>query len=289
MNVYRHSGKITLIGIPLTVVFGVFTAAVLGLAYSYIVVYDPIIYANALCTVLFGLAVGWSVAKGARLGKIRNPIFAGVYGLAFGCAGLYFAWVADYWARTGAFFDLEAFEPGELAAYISFFYEKGLWSISEHGGKGTVVNGIALGIIWSIEACVVVGAATYMAYKSVADTPFCEACNQWVKHRPGVALVKYSALVRQGLAAGNLDVLDIATQASKKEATYSQLDLYFCSKCDDSVFLSASDVTVTIDKKGKRQTNKTPLVKHLVIAADDVPRVLAAGKRESPPEELELP
>jgi hypothetical protein len=288
MNVYRHSGKITLIGIPLTVCFGVVTAAVLGLVYSYIVVYDPIIYVNALCTVLLGLAVGWSVAKGARFGKIRNPILAGAYGLAFGCAGLYFAWVADCWARSKRPFNLAAFDPNVLTAYISFFYKKGLWSIGSHGGKGTTVNGIALGIIWFIEACVVIGAATYMAYKSVADTPFCEACNRWVKNNPGAARIKYSALARQGLAAGNLAVLDNAIGASKKDRMHTQLDLYSCSTCDSSIFLSAWDVAITVDSKGKRQTNKTPLVKHLVIAAEDVPRVLAAGKRESPPESPDI-
>jgi hypothetical protein len=284
MNVYRHSGKITLIGIPLTVSFGIVTAAVLGLAYSYIVVYDPIIYINALCTALFGLAIGWSVAKGARIGKIRNPFLAGAYGLTFGCAGLYFAWVADFWARTKNAFDLAAFEPRLLRAYISFFYEKGLWSIGHHGQPGSAVSGIALGIIWVIEACTVIGAATYMAYKSVADMPFCEECNQWVKSNPSAALVKYSTVVRQGLAAGDLAVLDHAIGASKNERVYTQLDLFSCPKCDNSIFLSASDVAITIDNKGNRKANKTPLVKHLVVATDDVPRILAAGTRASPPE-----
>jgi hypothetical protein len=284
MNVYRHSGKITLVGIPLTVSLGVITAAVLGLVYSYIIVYDPIIYLNALCTVLFGLATGWAVATGARIGKIRNPYLAGAYGLLFGCAGLYFAWVADYWARTESPFELAAFEPSELKDYITFFYDNGMWSISNHGGKGTTVSGIALAIIWFIEACTVIGAATYMAFKSIADSPFCEACNQWVKRNPGAALVKYSAVVRQGLAAGNLAVLDNALGASKTEKVYTQLDLYSCAKCDNSIFLSASDVAITVDAKGNRKKNKTPLVKHLVVGADDVPRILAAGKRVSLPE-----
>ena len=146
------------------------------------------------------------------MGKIRNPVLAGAYGLIFGIVGLYFAWVVDLWARTGRI-DPVAFQPRVLVRYIAWFYEHGLWTISNHGGKGDTVSGIPLGIIWLVEAGVIVGFAAIMAYKSVAEVPFCEECNEWTKGNSRAALLKFNPAVQQQLAAGELNVLDGALGA----------------------------------------------------------------------------
>ncbi len=289
MEVYRHSGKLTLIGVPLTVVLGTATAAALGFIYSYIIVYDPIVYINIMCTLGFGCCIGMAVAKGVRMGKIRNPALAGAYGLVFGLAGLYFAWVADFWARTGSPFDFAAFEPEELKAYISWFYENGIWTISNHGQKGDTVKGIFLGIIWIIEASTIIGFATVLAYKSVAGTPFCEACNEWTKDNLAAARLKYNPDIQRRLATGDLSALDEALGATGREDVFTQLDLHCCPKCDRSIFLTVSATTNTIDGKGNRKTVQKTLLRHLVLNGGDVSRVLEAGRRTSLPGTTENP
>ncbi len=281
MEVYRHSGKMPLLGIPLTVFFGTATAAILGLIYSYIIVYDPIIYINMACTLGFGFCIGMAVAQGVRLGKIRNPVLAGAYGLTFGFAGVYFAWVADFWARIG--FNLAAFQPEVLKAYISCFYENGAWTISNHGQGGETVKGVFLGIIWIVEASVIVGFATVSAYNSVASLPFCELCNEWTKANLGAAKLKYNPEVQRHLAAGDLNALDEALGASGLEDVFTQLDLHCCPKCDNSIFVSVCAMTTKIDKKGNRTTVKKTLLRYLVVGGTDVPRILAAGRRVSSP------
>ncbi len=281
MEVYRHSGKMPLIGIPLTVFLGAATAAILGVVYSYIIVYDPIIYINMLCTLGFGFGIGMAVAKGVRMGKIRNPVLAGAYGLAFGLVGLYFAWVADFWARVA--FDLDAFEPEVLKAYISWFYENGMWTISNHGNAGETAKGIFLGGIWIVEAAIIIGFATVQAYQSVASIPFCEACNAWTKDNLGAARLKYSPDIQRRLAAGDLNALDEAFGATGREDVFTQLDLHCCPKCDNSIFLSVCSMKTTIDKKGNRKTAKKILLRYMVLGGADVPRVLAAGRRVSTP------
>jgi len=289
MEVYRHSGKMPLLGIPLTVFFGAATAAILGLIYSYIIVYDPIIYINMMCTLGFGFCIGASVAKGVRLGKIRNPLLAGAYGLAFGLAGLYFAWVADLWARSGKPFNLAAFQPDVLKWYIRHFYENGIWTISNHGQKGDTVKGVFLGIIWIVEASVIAGFATVQAYKSVASVPFCEPCNEWTKTNVGAARLKYNPDIQRRLAEGDLIALDEALGASGTENLFTQLDLHCCPKCDNSIFLSVCTVATTIDKKGNRNVVKKILLRYLVIGPGEVQRILEAGRRVAPPETPEIP
>ena len=287
MEVYRHSGKMTLAGIPLTIVFGTATAAILGLIYSYIIVYDPIVYINMMCTFGFGCCIGMAVAKGVRLGKIRNPVMAGAYGLMFGLAGLYFAWVADYWARIG--FNYDAFLPQVLQEYISWFYDNGTWTISNHGHGAETVKGMFLAAIWIVEAAVIVGFATVMAYKSVVDSPFCEACDVWTKGNLAAARLKYNPENQRHLSAGDLNALDEALAATGGENLFTQLDLHCCPKCDNSIFLSVCAMTNTVDKKGNHKTVKKILLRYLVVGGSDVPRILAAGRRANLPGTRESP
>ncbi len=224
-----------------------------------------------------------AVAKGVRIGKIRNPLLAGAYGLVFGLAALYFAWVADLWARTGSPFDFTAFEPEALKDYISWFCENGAWTISNHGNAGETVKGVFLVFIWIVEASVIVGFATVGAYNSVASIPFCETCNEWTKANLGAALLKYNVDLQRRLSTGDLNALDEAFCASGRENLFTQLDLHCCPKCDGSIFLSVFAVKMTIDNKGNRKTAKKTLLRYLVVDGQDVPRILAAGRRTSTP------
>jgi hypothetical protein len=278
MEVYRHSGKMPLAGIPLTVVLGSLTAAVLGVVYGYAIVYDPIIYVNIMLTIGFGFTIGKAVSYGVRLGKIRNAWLAGAYGLAFGLGGVYMAWVADFWARVGLHVGLRALEPEVLKSYIGWFYENGFWTIGHGGGQGgQAVTGVALAAVWSVEASVIVGFAAWSAYKGVASTPFCETCNRWTVAAPDVRRLLAPSEAQGRLVAGDLGALAESRLATGREPWYLQLDLAFCPACGQSNFLSVLSVKNTLDEKGNPKVVKKTLLQHLVIAAADVLRVRDAG------------
>jgi hypothetical protein len=271
-------------GILLTVCCGMLTAAVLGIIYGYIIVYDPIIYINIACTFGFGLCIGLAVSKAVRTGKIRNPTLAGAYGLIFGFAGLYFAWVADFWARTKIGISPIAFRPDVLMAYMRIFYEKGAWSIAgNHNANPQTVKGVLLAIVWLVEAGIVVGFATVPAYRSVAGAPFCEHCNEWTKATPGAAALKYDPDIQDRLAQGDLSALDGALRSPDDEDTFTRLSLHCCPKCDSSVFLTVSSMKVRYDAKGNLKTQQKVLLRYLVVDGGVVPRILEAGQRTPPP------
>ena len=125
METYRHSGAVPLTGLLRAVATGLVVAGVLGVVYSYLVVYIPIIYINFLVTCVFGLAIGWSVGRAAKSGKIQNTFLVGWLGFVFGLAGLYVAWGADLIARIGLEAGPWAFHPRVLLSYVQWFYENG--------------------------------------------------------------------------------------------------------------------------------------------------------------------
>lgn len=241
MELYRHSGTMPLVGIPVVVLFGAGTAAVLGFAYSYATVYCPIVYVNFLLTGLLGLGIGWAVAKGARIGNIRNNYVSGAYGLAFGLVGLYVAWVADMAARLGAMggpaagdfsqLVVAAFSPSVLWEYIQVFYDKGFWCISHHGQGGDTVKGVFLAIVWVLEGGAILACAAGCAYRMSAALPFCETCNRWTVLEKAVRRLLPLGLKADSVdraVAGNVDGLTDLARADGDPATCLELDLACC-------------------------------------------------------------
>jgi len=292
MQTYRHSGAMSLPGIPITIAAGLLTAGVLGFVYSYAVVYIPLIYINVLLTFGFGFAIGAAVAWGANVGKIRNNFMAGAYGLAFGCAGLYVAWAADLLARAGVPFCIEVFYPSVLWDYMQFFYENGFWAVG-HGGGGNV-NGVFLGAVWAIEAAIIVVTATWVAHSAIASRPFCEPCNRWTTAEEGVSRLSLHGAEENALnrlLAGELAALGQMNRATANEASYLRLDLATCSRCADSNFLTIQLVQHTVNKKGEPQVETKPLLTNLIVDAANVPLVREAGREPKPdlPEEFAEP
>ena len=94
MVTYRHSGAMPPLGILLIVATGVVASCVLGVIYSFVRVYIPIIYFNFLFALALGWAIGRTVILAAKTGKVRNTHLLGIYGAAFGLLALYAAWAS---------------------------------------------------------------------------------------------------------------------------------------------------------------------------------------------------
>jgi hypothetical protein len=286
METYRHSGAISPIGIILAATAGIAAAVALGVVYAFAVVHIPFIYINALLTFCFGWLMGYAVGWGAKTGKIRNPFVATAYGFLIGLIGLYVAWGTDFLARVvipnGLPIDyLAAYKPAFLIEYIKQFYENGAWGL-KHGGN---VTGIALAAVWAVEATIIVGAATVFARQFIVHHPFCESCGRWTVIEPGkrpLSLIgageSYAQLMSGDLAA--LTKFNLALN----ESLFLQLDLASCPTCEESYFLTIQQVKHSLDKEGKLKVETTPLVRNMLIAAEDVPLVQNAGREPPPPE-----
>ena len=191
MEVYRHSGKMPLAGIPLTIVFGAATAAVLGVIYSYIIVYDPIIYINMMCAA--GLRLLHRHVRGQRdPHRQDSQSRAGRRSMDW-----YLAWPACTSLGlpiTGR--GSPSIQPHSNRSfcknYIAWFYETrhcGRWAITATRAKPSKAS--SWGAIWVVEAAVIVGLCRRSGtYRSVTSLPFCELCNEWTKANLGGGLVE---------------------------------------------------------------------------------------------------
>lgn len=199
---------------------------------------------------------------------------SGLYGLALGAAGVYFAWVADMWARVGTDVGWHAFDLEVLFDYMKFFYEKGFWSM-EHG---QTVSGPFLAAIWLAEAGVIVGMATWAAYRTISWLPFCEPCECWTTITKKVRQLIVPDAARLKLSGGDLSVLEECRVAAGHEPEYLQFDLARCPKCEHTNLLSVHAVTNTLNKKGEMKATKKVLLKHLVVSAAEASHIGSVGR-----------
>lgn len=279
METYRHSGAISPIGIIIASTTGIVAASILGVIYSFAMVNIPSAKLHFLLPIGLGALIGVAVGWGAKIGKIRNLFVAAAYGFLCGLVGLYVAWGADLIARViipGKIpMDyLTAFSPSVLCDYIKQFYENGAWALKGGGN----VSGLFLGILWTLEALIVVGFSTVLATCWIDDLPFCENCNRWTVVKP----IKKDLSLRNSqetlpaLLEGDLSGLPKFPLA-QNENLYLQFELASCPSCEESHYLTIYNVTKSLDNKGKENIERKVLIRNMRIAAEDVPLINEAG------------
>lgn len=284
VDYYQHSGKAPLIGWLLAAAAGVPMAIVGGVIYAFATVYIPIIYLNFLLTFIFSISIGLAVSWGAKRGHVRSP---NIVGTIAGCAaiiGMYAAWGADMLARVGAEnvpSVWSCFEPEELWAYVKAFYEQGQWTI---GHSKEPISGIPLAIVWIIEAGGVIGFAMYWARNDLESLAYCERCGCWTRARLARLLdgTHIHALVRR-VRDGDLTALTEIPAAPRDAKQQLLLETSGCQHCGESNFLTLTNVTKTVDKKGKESINKSVMVDKLVLGASDVALIEAEPPPPAPP------
>ncbi len=282
MNLYRHSGAVTLSGLLGASLVGAGSAPALGFAYAWAIAWIPFVYINFLLTLGLGGIVGFLVGRAATAGKLRNTFVIGVLGLAWGVVAWYVAWAADARAR-GAEVAWLVWQPDQLWDYVGYFYENGLWGI----GRGdNTVSGIPLGIVWLIEAGVVMGAATFMAMGASLSQTFCERCRCWIETQQGVrrlSLQDADSRLVERLLGGELSAAAELPRAGDGEP-HLRLDLTCCPTCRESNYLSVERVTYETDDKGSVSEKSDTALDRLAITPRDIEAVRNAGREAAVPQ-----
>ena len=277
---YKHSGTITVTGTLLGLVGGGLTAVALAFAYTYAIVWIPFVYVNALLTFLFGVAIGFAVAAGAKAGKLRNMAVVGLLGVFCGLLGLWIAWAVDPMARLGRASDGPSLSPffafGALFQYMGALYENGSW-----GFGSATVSGIFLGIIWAIEAGLIVLAAAFTAPGRLMDVAFCEPCESWTKLQTGLRTISLEGVdaVLARMAEGDVAALRETKPADAADAGHVRVDLATCPSCANSAYLTLTLVQKKVDEKGKESKEEKAVLQNLVLSAGDVGILKEPAKR----------
>ncbi len=264
---YRPSGKIGPLGIPAMLITGVSLGLILGIIYTFLLVWIPFIYINFLATGALGVGLGMGVDMAARFGRVRNAAAAHFFGFVAGMAGLYAAWAWDGVARSGADDSIPAlWNPIHLIGYMQVFYETGFW-----GFKDTAISGLPLAAIWVLEALLVLGASTLLA-GSTASTPFCESCNAWTEEAQAFKrlMPPDDPEPLTQLSDGDLSALNQFTACQDVPDQSVRLDLFACPECAETRFLTVNLSRITVDKDGDSSEQVTTIIERMVLNAESM-------------------
>lgn len=261
---YSHSGKFGPQGPILALAAGAGLAFPIGLIYSYLIMWIPLIYLNFLLTAGYGFLFGFITQKLLKFGKVRNNTLTLLTAALVGVLAWYGSWNGCAKALIGS----DApwfFTPTQISQFISILYEKGSWGLGH--GSDAAVTGIPLAIVWIIEGAAIVGLTVVVGYEALSRTPFCETHDCWLDQEKKIDKLDAFMLPDQLAAfkAGDIAPLEKATPRVPASDRFARLTLRYSDQCHDFCTLTIQNVTITYDKKGNPKENKQAVMTNLQI------------------------
>jgi len=264
---YRPSGGVPLLGTLLTMALGCLGGAVLSVIYALINHYNPFIYFTIIATGLFGAGCGACTVFGLTIGKVRNRGTNALAGLFVGFVSLYLSWVWYLFLVSREAFGqgIFLFDSMAMIGFMQVLAENGVWEMF-----GVVPTGIALYLIWGLEALIVIVPSVYIAW--TADSPFCESCNKWTDEKECLVsfrLPEDAAKLQESLESEDfLPLFDLSL--SNIEPACLHAKVHRCEGCEQSTWLELEIAQLYMDDNGEMKSTQTPFLTYLQI-----PRVQA--------------
>lgn len=281
---YKPSGEVTLAGLALGLAAGLVAGAALGLVYSYIICIIPFVYFNFICTIAYAFGLASAVGYPMRAGKMRNPAVSCFVGMAAGLVSYYFSWAVWLsFMASGKGFSVSALElaarPDALWALLLLVNEQGAWGIGYGRVGGLTVSGIALWVVWAVEALIVLGGAPFGAWLLLTMDPFCEPCQVWCAEENDVISVRPAepGEIKRRFEAKDFDFLRALGARQDGDAEWFRLDLHRCSHCGETITLRVLQQKVRGHRNGKPDIDSKPVLEKLLLTDNDINDLLSIG------------
>jgi hypothetical protein len=268
---YRASGESSIRVFPWFFVVGMPLAVLAAYLYAYLIVYIPIAgYITFLLSAGFGFALGGVAFFVLRGGKVRSTTKAFIYGGLLTVFGFYVHW-AVWCAAVLARGDVDVsalglmLNPAALLEVITTINGVGAWSM-----HGLTPTGALLWVLWVIEAGLILVPGLVMAMATPSQ-PFCERCEEWCQDHDNVAQLDAQDPESAKSLAQQKDFTRLAAlgAAAPNAQTHLRVDLTTCPSCTNMTTLSIHTITRKVDEKGKESEDKTPLLEHLLLSAQE--------------------
>jgi hypothetical protein len=252
---------------------------VLALVYSYIDVYNPLVYLTGLAWVGYMIALVAILSFVRHVSKCRNRAAMLGLGLLVGGISLYFNWVCFCHAFLGM---IEGFEtPGLMVFLTDPAAVKSLaGEIKENGWYeifGTQPRGMFLLVIWIVEGAGIVGAGLMGGHLASHEVVFCEGCGVWAEEVDlGVRLVPPAeqSTLDQAIA-GDVSVLLGLAPSDPLSSPHLGLNFNVCPRCQQTITLDFDRVELSLTNKGELKTDTSDLSPVFVLT----PTQLASFKK----------
>lgn len=252
---YVPDGSAKPLGLALTLGGGLVAAVLVGFLAGFI---GQWFYLVVLFPFIIGFALGGAGIGLIKVGKLRNPLLAGI---AAGLSGVMAMGTMHYvnyqrdldTAAVKLAVDRAALENGiSFARYLDLSAQEGV-TISRATGKDKGMNLGYVGsyIYWLVEMILVAGVAWVMMRKTAA-APFCASCNTWKNDRP-LAMVTVPAEDMAVRAVQEGDVVSLLSCAGPIQAQGLLLKTAVCPRCGAEGEVDVALERVTKNSKGQKQ------------------------------------
>jgi hypothetical protein len=260
---YTHSGKFNPASLALALIGASIAGALGGFIYGILDCWNPIIYLNLLVVFFGGFGIGIIANSASNLAHNRSGLMRFGLAIIVGLVALAAAWYGWLWALFNHK-EWPPLDPASLWKIIVALSERGVWSVGR--GSKEPVSGIALQLVWAIEACMILGITVFTCLSST--TPYCETCGNWTEEEKGALTANPAEdmnLFKRALEDENYEVLTLLSPVTSL-ANFIAVDLHLCKNCTNGPhYMSLRKISVTQDANGKDQTNTEDLVTNLMI------------------------
>lgn len=208
---YVESGNITPGRLALGVGVIVLASLILAYVYSLIIYHSPSVYLNAVVCICFGALLGLASNAAGRVAHVRSLAWRVIFGILAALLGYIFHWVAYlplvlsdgminplFYLRNLAMLS----HPEQSIDMIKLINLVGIWEIF-----GISNSGATGGIIWLVEAAIIVVLGIFSAYSakvhpySEAQSTFYKKYNFTGNFNIGSAALLTKAILDSGFAA----------------------------------------------------------------------------------------
>jgi hypothetical protein len=231
---YRPSGGISVAGQVYVFLAGLVITVLLSAVYGYVMYRVPILIVRMLIPPAFGAVVGFAITRICEQGEIRSTGFVLSAAFAFGLLADYAGWVS--WIFVASEQRLFAVLPSDVLSIIVGLAREGEWEL-----VSWTLRGVALYVVWTIEAVTIVAASVVAAATLRRLTPYCERCHRWVEKlsSPPLEPVPDPVVLRSQLERGDFtSVIALEPVDAASTFAHAQMDLLQCPRCEDFHLLS---------------------------------------------------
>jgi hypothetical protein len=253
-------------------------------AYTLVVFYMPLVYANAIAGGLFGGLVGYSAIFGARQAKLlhrRSTLAIAQFAMCLGFVIAWIGWLGLVLPKSfGTLTPSQLLhDPSAITHAIAQVYESGTWSVGMGGLAkfAPPVNGPILALVWLGEAVLLFAFAIIAVNFFAITTPLCPHCRAWCTDAR--LLHSYSGRVSGLALKGHLEGRDwqvLGTLIAPRAAEIQLLVLTHesCPRCKQSHFLSLHRRTRSAHR-GPFARSDIPVINKLVINKEELEAIAA--------------
>jgi hypothetical protein len=164
----------------------------------------------------------------------------------------------------------------------------GVWSY-----KNNVVRGVALTVVWVIEAlALIVIPALFATRTEMAemDRPFCDKCRAFLVRKGGLARFAGEDHGRDWetiahIEGRNFDRLLALGLPADEDAPYIGMELMRCPRCGETNTLSFRRHMLIVNAEHRLVAHSEPLIERLLITAEQAEQVIALKERLPKPAE----